>query len=155
MGRAIILKHILVKNLVTPEAEIVGSWSDELREQFSDKLFTTQIENLRSAGLWSQMSQGERDFIQAGVGKVTEQQRIDASWLAEPLVCLFWALGYMPKLPKYDQQSSPVLTQSKHCRHSRTANSRSLVRTYSQPRLSTDRGHGLSYGIGAVALGNY
>ncbi len=56
------------------------------------------------------MGRAEREFMKAGSTEVSEQAIIDAAWLAEPTVCLLWALGYVSDLPPYDHQVDPELT---------------------------------------------
>lgn len=117
MARAIILKHLFVKALATPPAEYLAScrqkWTAEEWKQFIDGERTQQlqtIERLRQNGLWNEMEEEERNFMEATSAEVTQQKQIEASWRAESSVCLLWALGYVADLPPYDQQADPELT---------------------------------------------
>lgn len=119
MRRAAILKHIFVKALATPPAEALAewmkSWTEEDRRNFIAGFFTqftAQEKQLRASGLWDSMASDEREFIQTGILETTEQQRIDASWLAEPFMCLVWALREIDQLPPYDQEANPDLMKS-------------------------------------------
>lgn len=112
MKRVIILKYIFVKALATPPIEdlggIMSQWSAEERSQFAKEtasMFDNQIGQLKSAGLWQHVEEDERRFLQSGADQLTPKQRTDASWLAESIVCLLWALQIVPDLPPYDQEA--------------------------------------------------
>lgn len=51
--------------------------------------------------------------MDAGSLETTTAQRIDASWLAESIMCLLWALGCRTEVAPYDQQASPFLQSDK------------------------------------------
>lgn len=113
MKRAIILKYIFVRGLAAPPtdylASVMGEWSPEERSRFATdtvQIFMRDVEHLKAAGLWQDVEEDERRFLQAGIDQISPQQRIDASWLAESIVCLLWALQIVPELPSYDQEAS-------------------------------------------------
>ncbi len=102
-----------MKALATPPAENLAEWMkawvEEERNRFLGgfkDMFAAREEQIRSAGLWAEMSKDERKFIQTDVMETTERQRIDASWLAESMLCLLWALGKVEPLPGYDEETS-------------------------------------------------
>jgi hypothetical protein len=66
-----------------------------------------QIEKLRAAGLWDLLEDAEREFMQTGPFETTMRHRIDAGWLAESIMCLFWALGRRVEILAYDQEADP------------------------------------------------
>ncbi len=112
MTRAIILTHIHVKAAATPPEEYIArvaqKWSDAERIEFisgTKAIFTAQEEKIRAAGLWENMEENERIFIQTGALETTMRQRIDASWMIESIGCLLWALGCLEHIPKYDKES--------------------------------------------------
>jgi hypothetical protein len=114
MARAIILYHIFVKALATPPNEVLSRFAEPSmaheRANFATGLramFAKDEEALRAAGLWEQLEENERQFLQVGVFETTVQQRIDASWLAESIMCLLWAIGRRAQIPAYDQQVDP------------------------------------------------
>ncbi len=116
MKRTVVLKRIVVKALATPPRDVVDEWSATWkRDEFNRltretrKQFASDVAWLQTNGLWSEVSEHEREFLQAGIGEVSEQARIDASWLAESIVCLLWALGYVSELPPYDQEADHEL----------------------------------------------
>jgi hypothetical protein len=116
MKRVIILRHVFVKGYATPPVDqltlITSQWTDEEWRSFDEhsrSLAATQIEKLRASGLWGEMEEDERAFIQAPPGEMAPQQQVDAIWLAEPVLCLRWALGHFQDLPSYDQQASEEL----------------------------------------------
>jgi len=115
--RAIILKHLLVKGLATPPpdylAELMKGWSkDELSKFIAEtqRRSADQVQRLRDSGLWNDMDRPERDLMQAVPPEITKQSLMDANWLAEAIVCLLWALGYVSELLPYDEPASPELT---------------------------------------------
>jgi uncharacterized protein DUF4272 len=117
MRRAIILKHSFVKGLATPPADYLAQcrkrWGEDEWKKFAmaeQAQIAKQVQRLRESGLWKDMDRTERDFMEADSTKVTEQAIIDAAWLAEPVVCLLWALGYVSELSPYDHQVDPELT---------------------------------------------
>jgi len=118
LHRLFILREIYAKALATPPGEHIAewmkSWDGEDRNQFVTQfgvMFVSREKQIRTAGLWELMSEDERRFIQAGVLAITEQQRIDASWLAESMVSMLWALGRVEHLPGYDEETSHELIQ--------------------------------------------
>ncbi len=112
MKRAIILKYIFVTNLATPPiddlASVMSQWTPEERSRFATdtaQMSMRNVDYLKAAGLWRDVEEDERRFLQTGIDQITPQQRIDASWLAESIVCLLWALQIVPELPSYDQEA--------------------------------------------------
>jgi hypothetical protein len=55
------------------------------------------------------MESEERRFIQAGPRDIQPQAQIDAMWVAESIVCLYWALNRVGALPAYDQETGPEI----------------------------------------------
>lgn len=111
MQRSIILSHIFLKALATPPPELLARFTkEEDRKQISSGLqkhVDQQIEKLRAAGLWELLEDAEREFMQTGPFETTMRQRIDAGWLAESIMCLFWALGRREEILPYDQEADP------------------------------------------------
>ena len=112
--RAVILKHIFVKGLASPPPEYFpewkNKWSDEDWNKFVGEMRSQSalhVQRLRDGGLWDEVEQDERNFFQSGLMEMTTQARIDAIWLAESILCLLWALGYVSELPPYDHQANP------------------------------------------------
>jgi hypothetical protein len=110
--RLFILREAFVKAFATPPAENVAewmkAWGEEERNRFLGGfrgMFAARVEQIRSAGLWLEMSEDERKFIQTDVMETTDRQRIDASWLAESMLCILWALGIVEPLPGYDEEA--------------------------------------------------
>jgi hypothetical protein len=114
MKRALVLKYLVVKALATPPpeylAEMMKKWSEQERRKFIhdfQNLYAAQIEQLHRIGLWDEMGQSERDFMQSAPTAATQQALLEITWLAESAVCLLWALGYVAELPPYDQEADP------------------------------------------------
>jgi len=113
MKRAIILKYIFVKGFAVPPidelASMMSQWSPEERSRLTTdttQMFMCEVDHLKAAGLWRDVEEDERSFLVAGIDQISPQQRIDASWLAESITCLLWALQIAPELPSYDQEAS-------------------------------------------------
>lgn len=109
--RVSILLHIFTKALATPPEAVLARFAEPSMEGEKAKLvsgftemFAQQREKLRSAGLWEVMEESEQEFISAGILETTMRQRINASWLAESIMCLLWALGCREQIPAYDRQ---------------------------------------------------
>jgi len=109
--RLIILKHRFKKTIATPPpdclAQWMKNWSGHDQVKFTAKmqeLYDRQIQELRAIGLWDGMEKEEQDFLAAGPTEISMQSYIDGNWLAESIVCLLWALGFVPNLPAYDEQ---------------------------------------------------
>jgi Domain of unknown function (DUF4272) len=116
LRRFVILKNLFVKALAVPPhsqlADVMTQWSPEERERFDAQLrqaFDEQTGKLRELGLWDEMSDAERKFMQAMPLEVDAQAIIDNMWLSESAVCLLWSLGYVECLPSYDRQADPKL----------------------------------------------
>jgi hypothetical protein len=139
--RSLILTSTFLKALVTPpraQLEVMMSaWSEQDRAQFPidfNKHFDRAEEELRKLELWGEMTDSEKDFIRVGVLETTERQQVDASWLAESITCLLWALGRLTTLPRYDEESGhePIKLAR--------AESRALLSTASlRPKVEIDR----------------
>jgi hypothetical protein len=117
--RIFILREIILKAFATPPAKTIAqwmkSWDESGRTEFVFKfgdMFAIREHQIRSAGLWEDMTEEERAFIQAGVLETTDQHRIDASRLPEAIVCFLWALGRLEKLPSYDQETGHDLIET-------------------------------------------
>jgi hypothetical protein len=112
--RVSILMHIFTKALATPPEPVLAKFSEpsmagekmKLDSGFA-QMFRQQREKLRSAGLWDHMEKSEQEFMNVGIFETTMRQRVNASWLAESIMCLLWALGCGERVPAYDQQSDP------------------------------------------------
>ncbi|MFZ1937984.1 MAG: DUF4272 domain-containing protein [Terracidiphilus sp.] len=111
MQRAILLSNVFLKALATPPPELLAKFTKEEDRaklaQGCQQLFDKQIEKIRATGLWDLLEDREREFMEAGIFETTMQHRIDASWLAESIMCLFWALGRRDQIPPYDQEVDP------------------------------------------------
>jgi hypothetical protein len=117
LRRFIILKNLFVKALAVPPrgelVQLMTQWSPAERDQFEAQLrqaFGNQSEKLRELGVWDEMNEAERKFMNALPLEIDVQTIIDNMWLSESAVCLLWSLGFVEKLPPYDQQSDPDLT---------------------------------------------
>jgi hypothetical protein len=119
MKRAIILKYIFVTGLAASSIEAArrrsAQWTSEERDRFNLETAERSIQNvnrLKAAGLWADVEGDERRFLQARIDQITAQQRIDAGWLAESIVCLLWALQLIPEIPPYDHEADAELVNA-------------------------------------------
>lgn len=86
--------------------ESYRQWSDEEKNEYAKHLQQTSDEycdNLKEAGLWKAASVTEKAFLQSVSLKHERQQLINASWRVEAAVPLFWALGFLEKMPLFDE----------------------------------------------------
>lgn len=111
--RASILTQILRKAAATPPPEMLaqwmGKWSEDDRTHFvneSNVRYAACVSRMKDAGLWAEMDEQERLFMESGAVETTQRQMIDAGWLAESIVCLLWALGQLEEIPGYDEEAS-------------------------------------------------
>jgi len=115
MQRALLLANVFLKALATPPAEILARFKTaEERATLAagcQQLIGQQIEKMRAAGLLDLLENREREFMLTGIFETTAQHRIDASWLAESIMCLHWALGLREQIPPYDQEVDPKSNQ--------------------------------------------
>jgi hypothetical protein len=115
MQRAILLANLFLKASATPPPELLAKFTmQEDRAKLAQgcqQLFDQQIEKLRAAGLWDLMEDREREFMQTGIFETTMRHRIDASWLAESIMCLLWALGRRGQIAPYDHEADPKSNQ--------------------------------------------
>lgn len=116
LGRVVILMEIFRKAAATPPADylapVMQNWSDKEKDRFTakmDALFAKQEEKIRNAGLWDSLTDREQIFLRTGVLETSMRQRINASWLAESMCCLIWALGAKEQIPPYDFETNPKL----------------------------------------------
>jgi hypothetical protein len=107
-----ILTHIHLKGASSPPEEVLSSlaqkWAEDDREKFAasmQSLLRTQQNRVRDAGLWDSLEEGELEFMVTGAMEVTLRQRIESSRVIESLGCLCWALGFLRRVPPYDQRS--------------------------------------------------
>ena len=119
MRRLLIFKHQIVHGLTTPPQAILStwkaSWAKDEWDRFQSDMQARSAEMqraVRQAGLWEFMTDDERIFIASPLLEVTEQQKVNASWLMEGAVCLLWALGYVQSIPPYDAQADVELLRS-------------------------------------------
>jgi Domain of unknown function (DUF4272) len=64
------------------------------------------LEWVYSYGIDRYFSTAERDFYFAR--DVTEEERVNFSWLAESLAMMLWSLGYVDDLPPLDRRFNPT-----------------------------------------------
>jgi hypothetical protein len=139
--RLFILREVFVKALATPPAEYIAqwmkNWSSEDCAQFTSDFeakFAAREEQIRSLGLWPDMDEDERKFLQTGVMETTDRQRIDASWLVESMVCLLWSLGCVERLPSYDEETTHELIIA----HTQVSPKELLMRARFRPAAEID-----------------
>lgn len=111
--RAIILKYVVVYAFSTPPREILDQmmdWVDGERQQFlldAELHRSEHWSGLRP--LREQMSPSEHELSLTTDATMSEAQQINATWRAESLTTILWALSVVPELPPYDVQASAEL----------------------------------------------
>jgi hypothetical protein len=93
----------------------MSQWTPEERSRFAAdaaQMFKQDVNHLKAAGLWRDVEEDERRFLEAGIDQINPQQRIDAGWRAESITCLHWALKMIPELPSYDQEAGHELVNA-------------------------------------------
>lgn len=116
MQRAITLSHVFLKARATPPPELLAQFNNKEDDRAklaagTQQMFEQQIQKIRSTDLWDVFEDSEREFMQTGIFETTMRQRVDASWLAESIMCLLWALGCREQIPPYDQEVDPTSNQ--------------------------------------------
>lgn len=116
LKRTVILRSLFVRGFVIPPpsllAEHLAKWTEPERMEFNNRVreqFAPRIQQLHESGLWNEMEEPERRFMEEDALQISEQQLIDAGWLAESAACLLWALEYFPDLPPYDKRADAEL----------------------------------------------
>lgn len=113
MKRAIILNAVFTTGMMKQWGDSIGS---ELAGRAPDKEFrkptgqtsSPMVIDLKTAGLWPHVEGNEQKVLLSD--RISTQQRIDASWLAESIASFLWALQMIPELPAYDREADPTLT---------------------------------------------
>lgn len=113
MKRALILDAVLVAGMTTRVGAVIGDsarWTLQNNLgawKTSDEALTLMVLNLKASGLWPDVEEDEQKLLLSN--RISERQRIDASWLGESTTCLLWSLRMIPKLPAYDREADPTL----------------------------------------------
>ena len=100
----------------------IEKWTASERRDFDQKMrsqFAERNQRLRELGIWNEMEESERRFLEAGALELTEQELIDANWLSESAACLFWALEYISELPPYDARATIEMIQVESSKRSK------------------------------------
>jgi hypothetical protein len=107
--RAMILRELSLRAIILPPREPLAKhlvkWTEQERLDFVRKVrdqFAPRIRQIQEIGLWDEMEEAERKFMEMSVLDISERQLVDASWLSESAACLLWALEYIAQLPPYD-----------------------------------------------------
>lgn len=107
-GRDVVLRALCVGSLVTrghEELAISEASSAPSREDHRRNAAEV-LDRLGREGLVSHLSRREKAALFKPPGSWTKQEIVDASWRAECLGMLFWALGLVKSIPPYDTQFS-------------------------------------------------
>lgn len=104
-----ILRELCLRAIILPPSALLAKdvvkWTEQERLDFVRKVrdqFAPRIQQIQEIGLWDEMEEAERRFMEMSVLEISEDQLVDASWLSESAACLLWALEYIPELPPYD-----------------------------------------------------
>ena len=83
----------------------MGKLPGDQQRKFSEHFLGSRekiCELLHRGGAWEEATAKERGILEKSFFEITEREQIDASWRAEGLQVLMWALGMLEKLPAYD-----------------------------------------------------
>jgi hypothetical protein len=111
-SRLLILKYQVVLALAMPPQELISDVSSKRthdeREQLT-KAFRDQAAQftatMKSNGLWSQMTNEEKEFALSTPFNVKPHQHLNAMWSMESAIVLAWAIG-MTEFPPFDTQTN-------------------------------------------------
>lgn len=112
--RAIVLRHVVAYALMTPTSETLKNaamwWTEDEKREFARDAKLTRDQYWSNLGSFRKfLSPLELSFSRTTRDTMTGAQLIDASWRAEALAAILWALGVFKELPLYDTHSSPEL----------------------------------------------
>ena len=114
MKRALILNAVFITGMTTPAAGSARNDSSDLTPRKrslardpSGQSSSLLVMDLKTAGLWPDVEEDEQELLLSD--QVSARQRINASWLAESITSLLWALRIIAKLPAYDRETDASL----------------------------------------------
>ena len=112
--RLCVLKHLVIYAQATTFGKKIHELPD-LSQAAKADLHSVMggifSQTLRQEDLWESVSTIERQFFDTPVQNLTSQQVINASWRAEALHMLMWALGLIPELPSWDHRAGLEITK--------------------------------------------
>lgn len=104
--RLLILKRLIVHAIAAPPremmVEMIDRWSQTEQEKFREeekKRSEEMLDNLKSCGLWDELSPSEKQFASRTMADMTHREQVDFSWRMEAAVVLMWGLGFLQDLP--------------------------------------------------------
>lgn len=106
--RAVALKFVAVHAMTAPPRELLAKWmagwSAAEQARFRKSAQKDRDDFLRKLGpLQRALSATEKAFLDTTAATMSLRQQVNASWRAEALAVLAWALGALEALPRYDQ----------------------------------------------------
>jgi hypothetical protein len=107
--RAGALKFVTVFAMMAPPRHMLSEWMEKWskaeRDDFTESSAADRDEFVQKLGrVRRSLSPSERDFFKATAATMSLRQQIDASWRAESLFVMAWALRARDELPGYGQQ---------------------------------------------------
>ena len=111
--RALVLRAVLDHTVAMLPRELLArysaEWSPAERARFApdaEVLSRRRVDALRDSGLWTEADDDERALLATPFTSLEPVQLIAASWRAESLGALLWALGRLDVMPPYDEAMS-------------------------------------------------
>jgi hypothetical protein len=109
--RAKLLSNILVREIICPPNDVLAKMRESnpdwagIKEVFDTESSET-LGQIKSAGLWKIATKREQAMLERSTADLSDQERLNNSWLGEALHPLLWALGYEERIFSYDEQPS-------------------------------------------------
>ena len=99
-----VARRAIILSVVTHRGIVDGNRANQRR---AADLAKRAQDWLAELGLVSELDAWEERVLGSGFGSLTQQDRINASWLSEGLLVLVWALGKI-NLPAFDEMCDPA-----------------------------------------------
>ena len=117
--RALVLRSLLDHTIAALPRDLLAryasGWSADDRARHApeaEALSRRRVHALRASGLWTHAEREEQTMLETPFTALQPPQLIAASWRAESLAVLLWALGRLEVLPPYDESVNSELLLS-------------------------------------------
>jgi len=133
-ARVVVLAAVSRRAFLEQEAEHGTAGDDAAGERFD------LVAWLEAEGLADAVSPSERRLLAAPLGQLGRETADEASWAAEALVALGWALNLVPSIPPYDAPADPsALLESVPAPWDKTAIFLALDKLRPEPEIAVER----------------
>ena len=108
--RALVLRSVLDHTIAALPRDLLATfaagWDAAERARYApeaEALSRRRVQALRESGLWTHAEREEQAVLETPFTELHPPQLIAASWRAESLAMLLWALGRIDTIPPYDE----------------------------------------------------